>query len=189
VVERCPGEATDRLTVLAPDGDDGAEEPQEEFSVPLPGTGAVLLAVSAQHAAVVLPGPARLLVFDAAGQQVGEHPLDVPDPEIADPPGGTAAVETDGERFSWWTGSRTIALDSRELTPLWTVPGTLGPAVAHAGGLLVPVPGGLQVLDAVAGTVQRTIEVPRPDGPVRLASLGEVLLEQRGAEVVALHPA
>jgi outer membrane protein assembly factor BamB len=189
LVERCPGEPTDRLTVLAPDGEDGAEEPQEEFSSPLPGTGAVLLAVSAQHAAVVLPGPARLLVFDATGRQVGEHPLDVPDAEITDPPGGAAAVETDGERFSWWTGSRTIALDARELTPLWSVPGTLGPAVAHAGALLVPVPGGLLVLDAAAGTAQRTIPVARPDGPVRLASIGEVLLEQRGAEVVALHAA
>ncbi|OZM83705.1 PQQ-binding-like beta-propeller repeat protein [Pseudonocardia sp. MH-G8] len=189
LVERCPDEATDRLTVLAPDGDDGAEEPEEGFSVLLPGTGAVLVAVSAERVAVALPGPARLLLFDVAGKQVGEHPLDVPDADITDPPGGAAAVETDGERFSWWTGSRTIALDGRELTPIWAVPATLGPAVAYGGGLLAPVPGGLLVLDAATGTVQRTIPVARPDGPVRLAALGEVLLEQRGAEVVALHPA
>ena len=189
VVERCPGEPADRLTVVAPDGEDGAEKPQEEFSVPLPGPGAVVVAVSADRVAVALPGPPRLLLFDSAGQQVGAHPLEIPDTEIADPPGGVAAVESDGERFSWWTGSRTIALDGRDLTPVWAVPGTLGPAVAYGGGLLAPVPDGLLVLDPGTGASLRTIPVQRPDGPVRLASLGEVLLEQRGDEVVALRPA
>jgi hypothetical protein len=30
--------------------------------------------------------------------------------------------------------------------------------------------------------------VDRPPGPVRLATLGEMVLEQRGGEVVALRP-
>ncbi len=188
VVERCTGEPTDRLTVLAPDGDDGAEQPQEEFSVPLPAAGAMLVAVSEERVAVALPGPSRLLLFDSAGQQVGSHELGVPDTEIVDPPGGVAAVESDGERFSWWTGSRTIALDAHDLTPLWTVPGTLGPAVAHGGGLIVPVPDGIMVLDAATGTAERTIPVGRPPGPVRFASLGGTVLEQRAGEVVALGP-
>jgi hypothetical protein len=189
LVERCPGEGSDRLTLVAADGEDGAEKPEEEFSVLLPGTGAVLVAVSAERAAVALPRPARLLLYDRAGQQVGDHPLDVPDAELTDPPGGAAAVASAGERVTWWTGSRTIALDARDLTPLWTVPDALGPAVSYAGGLLVPVPDGLRVLDAARGTALRTIPVDRSSGPVRLAALGEVLLEQRGAEVVALRPA
>jgi hypothetical protein len=97
-------------------------------------------------------------------------------------------VESDGERVHWWTGSATVALDARDLTPRWTLPGALGPAVPYAGGLLAPVPDGLAVLDAARGTTLRTIPVARPGGPVRLASLGEVLLEQRGAEVAALRP-
>jgi hypothetical protein len=187
VVERCPGEGNDRLTLVAAAGEDGAEDPQEDFSVPLPGTGAVVVAVSAERVAVALPGPARLQLYDHDGRQVGEHPLG--DADLTGPPGGVAAVSSDDDRVTWWTGSRTIALDALELTPRWTVPDALGPAVAYGGGLVVPVPDGLRVLDPARGTALRTIPVERPAGPVRLAAMGEVLLEQRAVEVVALRPA
>jgi hypothetical protein len=75
------------------------------------------------------------------------------------------------------------------LTPQWIVPDALGPAVPYADGLLVPVPDGLRVLDATTGAAVSTIPVARPAGPVRLATIGEVLLEQRAGEVVALRPA
>jgi hypothetical protein len=189
LVERCPGEGSDRLTLVATDGEDGAEEPQVEFSVPLPGTGAVVVAVSAERVAVALPGPPRLLLYDRGGQQAGEHPLEIPDSDLADPPGGAAAVESGDQLVTWWTGSRTVALDARDLTPRWSVPDALGPAVAYADGLLVPVPGGLRLVDAASGAAVRTIPVERPAGPVRLAALGEVLLEQRAGEVVGLLPA
>jgi hypothetical protein len=188
LVERCPGEGSDRLTLVATDGEKGAEEPEVDFSVLLPGTGTVVVAVSAERVAVALPGPPRLLVYDHAGQLMGEHPLDVPDSDLIDPPGGVPATTAREQRVTWWTGSRTVALDGRELTPQWTVPDALGPAVPYADGLLVPVPGGLRVLDPAGGTETRTIPVDRPPGPVRLATLGEMLLEQRGAEVVALRP-
>jgi hypothetical protein len=188
LVERCPGEGSDRLTLVATDGDKGAEEPEVDFSVLLPGPGAVIVAVSAERVAVALPGPPRLLLFDHAGQQVGEHPLDVPESDLVDPAGGVAVTSTRDHLVTWWTGTRTIALDGRDLAPQWAVPDALGPAVPHAGGWLVPVPGGLRVLDA-RGTDLRTIPVDRPPGPVRLATLGEVLLEQRAGEVVALKPA
>jgi hypothetical protein len=190
VIERCPGEPTDRLTVLSPDGADGAEKPQEEFSVPLPSAGAVLVALSADRAAVALPGPPRLQLLDRAGLQVGLINLDVPDADLGhDPPGGAAAT-TDGDRIYWWTGSRTVALDGTDLAPLWTAEDTLGPAVPYGGGLLVPVPAGLLELDAGRGTPVRTLPVSRSDpaAPVRPATAGEVLLEQRGTELVALLP-
>ncbi len=192
VLERCPDEATDRLTVLVPDGSDGAETPQEEFSVPLPATGATLVTLSADRAAVALPNPPRLQLLDGTGHQVGMVSLDVPDADLAaDPPGGVAAVEHDPERVYWWTGSRTLALDATDLTPRWTLEGTLGPALAYGGSLLVPVPAGLAEIDPARGTVVRTLSVTRADpaAPVRLAAAGEVLLEQRGDEVVALRPA
>jgi len=188
LVERCPGEASDRLTLVASDGDKGAEEPQVDFSVLLPGSGAVIVAVSAERVAVALPGPPRLLLYDHTGQEVGQQPLDVPEPDLTDPPGGVPVTSTHDDRVTWWTGSRTIALDSRDLTQRWTVPDALGPAVRYADAWLVPVPGGLRVLDAQGGEL-RTIPVERPPGPVRLATLGEVLLEQRAGEVVALKPA
>jgi hypothetical protein len=189
LVERCSGEGSDRLTLVATDGDDGAEKPDVDFSVLLPGTGAVVVAVSAERVAVALPGPPRLLLFDHSGQQVGEHPLDVPESDLTDPPGGAVATTGFDHRITWWTGSRTIVMDNRELTPQWTVPDALGPAVLYADAVLVPVPGGLRVVDVATGTEVRTIPVDRPPGPVRLATLGEMLLEQRDGEVVALRPA
>ena len=118
----------------------------------------------------------------------------MPDADLAaDPPGGVAAVEdlVDGVgQVSWWTGSETVALNGTDLAPVWTLTGTLGPAVAYGGNLLVPVPAGLAEVDPLRGTVMRTLPVERVDrtAPVRLATDGEVLLEQRGADVVALVP-
>ncbi len=48
----------------------------------------------------------------------------------------------------WYTGSRTIALSAADLSPLWTVDGTLGPGTMFAGQMLVPVHDGLRVLRA-----------------------------------------
>lgn len=192
VVERCPDESTDRLTVLSPDGSEGAEEPQEEFSVPLPAAGATLVALSADRAAVALPNPARLVLFDRAGGQVAEFRLDVPDVELTgDPPGGAVVVGADPERIHWWTGSQTVALDGADLTPRWTVGEALGPALAYGGGVLVPVRDGLLEVDPATGAGRRTLPVARDDpaAPVRPAAAGKVLLEQRGPELVALVPA
>ncbi len=193
VIERCPDEDRDRITVVKPDGAE-AEKPEVQFSVPLPAAGATVVALSAERVAVALPNPPRLLVLDQAGAQVALTALDVPDPDVTGaggPPAGPAAVSADDQHVYWWTGTHTVALGVGDLAPVWTVPGTLGPAVPYGGGLLVPVAGGLAQLDRQRGAALRTIPVQRADrtGPVRLAAIGEVLLEQRGAEVVALRPA
>jgi hypothetical protein len=101
-----------------------------------------------------------------------------------------AAVTTDDDRVYWWTGSHTVALNALDLTPDWTLPDTLGPAVDYAGELLVPVPAGVAVLTADTGRVTETLPVPRDDprAPVFPAVQGEMLLEQRGPAVVALRP-
>jgi hypothetical protein len=191
LVERCPDESTDRLTVLLTDGPDGAERPSTEFSVPLPGTGAVLVGLTSRRAAVALANPPRLLVVDSAGTPEHTITLDVPRVGlVADREGGAAAAAADEKRRYWWTGTHTIALDAQDLTPVWTLPGTLGAGVPYAGSLLVPVPRGLAVVDPATGAVARTIPVPRTDraAPVVLGASGRVLLEQRGPELVALLP-
>jgi hypothetical protein len=190
VLQRCPGESTDRLTVLVPDGAE-ADKPQEEFSVPLAASKATLVAASEDRVAVALPNPPRLEVLDRSGIQVGLVGLDVPAADVAGPPaGGVPAVTTDDDHVYWWTGSRTVALDGLDLTPDWVVPDTLGPAVSYGGGLLVPVPAGVAVVNPDTGRVTRTLPVTRDDprAPVVPAVQGEMLLEQRGATVVALRP-
>ena len=71
-----------------------------------------------------------------------------------------------------------------------TLPDTLGPGVDYGGRLLVPVRDGVAVVDGASGRIERTLPVPRddPGGPVTSAALGDVLVEQRGTEVVALRP-
>ncbi|MHA6796524.1 Rv3212 family protein [Pseudonocardia bannensis] len=190
VLERCPTDSTDRLTVLEPDGAGDASEPREHFSVPLSTSGAQLLAVSADRALVALPGPPRLQILDTAGSQVSLIPLDVPDADLAAPPDGVPRTATDGRRIYWWTGSRTVALDRTDLAPLWTLGRTLGPGADYAGRLLLPVPDGLLEVDPDRGVALRTIPLDRGGwtGPVALATQGPVLLEQRGTELVALRP-
>jgi len=187
VLERCPGEPTDRLTVLRA-VPAIAEQPRQDLSVLLPGNGALLVAHTARRTAVALPGPGRLLVLDEAGMQTGLAPL--PNGPTGDPPGGVAPVTADGARFYWWTGSATVALDAASLLPVWTLPGTLGAGAPYGGALLMPVPAGLAEVDPATGAVRRTVEVPRPDptAPVALAAHGQMLLEQRAAQLVALRP-
>lgn len=82
-----------------------------------------------------------------------------------------------------------MALDSRTLTPLWTIPDTLGAGTIFADKLVVPVRGGLAVHDPNTGERLRVLPVDRHDyrGEVVLDSVGDVLLEQRGDTLVALR--
>ncbi|MGI8816160.1 MAG: Rv3212 family protein [Pseudonocardia sp.] len=189
VLERCPDEATDRLTVLRPDGEQG-DRPELEFSVTLPSDAAKLVAVSADRVAVVLPNPTRLSIRDGAGTEVASLPLDLPPADLTvDQPGSVPATADGLRTVAWWTGSRTVGLDVAELRPTWTVPDSLGPGTVWAGRLVVPVRAGLAVLNADNGAPLRTIPMGRGGwkGPVSLSALGPVLLEQRGPTVVALH--
>ncbi|WP_232660422.1 Rv3212 family protein [Pseudonocardia sp. TRM90224] len=191
VVQRCPDDPDDQLRSVNPAGKED-ETPEERYTVDLPSDSATVLVATPKRAVVAVPGPSRLIVFDDAGIEVATVPLDVPEADLPPvPPGRTPTVETDGQRYYWWSGSRTVALDAVELTPVWTVPGTLGPAVPYGESLLVPVPDGLAELDPASGAVLRTIPVIRPAGmnSVRLAVLGDVLLEQRGPVLAALVPA
>lgn len=196
VVERCPDEPADRLTVLDPD-DTKDGKPVVRFSELLPSRGAGLVAVTDKRTAVVLPDPARLVVLDEQGAEIAATPIDLTPAALAaaaDPPGGAPATSADPRQVSWWTGSSTVLLDPVTLAPLATVADTLGPGTTYGDATLVPVPDGLAVLDrSGAGTdpVVRTIPVARADrtGPVRLAAQGAVLVEQRGGEIVALTPA
>jgi hypothetical protein len=189
VIERCPGDDADRLTVLVSDGEDGAEKPEERFSQLLSGTGATVVAVAEERVAVTLPGPDRLVVLDGTGAQVAVTDLDVTGPG-PDPTGGFVPATVDDTRRYVFTGSAVLALDTEQLALLWTLPDALGPPVRYGADMLVPVPGGLQVVDAERGTPRRLIPVQRAGAaaPVVPAVQGDVLLEQRGSEVVALSP-
>ncbi|WP_199433918.1 Rv3212 family protein [Qaidamihabitans albus] len=189
VVESCPRETGDRLTVLKAAGEN-ADEPESEFSTVLPERGAQLVAMSGDFTAVALPERDRLVVYDAEGIQHAAYPLEVPDSDLtANPPGRVAPTAKGIENVYWFTGSSTVALSRADLAPRWTLEGTLGPGTVFGKQIVVPVESGLAVLDELTGDTAGTVAVDRRGyaGPVRLNAIGPVLLEQRGGTLVALR--
>lgn len=189
VIEYCPDERSARLTVQR-SHPEKADQPEVDFSTLLPGAQASVVVLGPDRVAVALPAPARLLVLDGDGNTVAEHPLAVPDADLrGDPPGGLAAITETPTGVYWFTGSATVALDVGTLRPRWIRSGSLGPGSLLAGRLLLPVPGALSVLDAGTGRQIGTLPVDRGGygGPVRTATAGDVVLEQRGDTMVALR--
>lgn len=187
VIERCPGESVDRLTVLDADPED-ADAPETVYTTLLPGSDASLVALTGRRAAVALPDPARLLVFDATGQVLARYPLPIPGTDLrGDPPSGVVPVTDTPRGLLWFTGSATVALDAG-LRPRWTARGTLGAGTPLAGRVLVPVPRGLAVLDPGTGRRRYLLPVDRGGyrGRVVVAAAGAMLFEQRGDTLVAL---
>ena len=189
VLERCPIDPGDRLTVYEPTNDD-SDEPSVDFSSVVGGRSARVVALGDELAAAVREGPTRLVVFNNDGNQVAEYQLDLPATDLAgDPPGLVVPTSKGDGLIYWFTGSRTIALSSTDLRPLWTVEDTLGPGTVFAGHLLVPVADGLAALDPATGARVAGIPVNRDGylGPVLMSTIGPVLLEQRGPTLVALR--
>lgn len=202
VIERCPTDPSDRLTVYKATGEDDSEKPVVVASVVV-GRGAKVVAMSEQCrldaeqpddvqqcTAVALPDPDRLVLLNEKGEQVRSYPLELaPDDLRGDPAGHTMSVNRVTGAVYWYTGSRTIALSMDDLRPLWTVENALGPGTAFAGKILVPVRGGIEVLDPATGEKVATTPVDRGgfDGEITMSALGPMVYEQRGDTLVALR--
>jgi hypothetical protein len=189
VIERCPDDASDRISVIKPNPDK-SDEPKVFASVLTGGKNAQVVAVTERLVAVAMPNPSRLVVFDAeTGSQVTEVPIDVPTADFVEPPNHVTRVFATRTNVFWFTGSKTISLSAETLTPQWTADGTLGAGTTLAGRAVIPVKEGLRVYEQATGAVVGTIRVNREGhtGPVQLATAGPVVLEQRGETLVALR--
>ncbi|WP_216214281.1 Rv3212 family protein [Amycolatopsis aidingensis] len=189
VIERCPGEQADRLTVLESVPKD-SDKPEEVFSVQVAGRSAQLVAMSGEAAAVALPEEQLLVLYGPEGTERSAYPLDLPTADLeGDPPGGVVPTGHGAQGIYWFTGSATMALSREDLTPQWTVRGTRGPGTMFAGQYVLPIDGGLAVLDEGNGETLRTVRVDRRgySGPVFLDATGPMLLEQRGDTLAALR--
>ena len=189
VVERCAGEAGDRLTVLDPAPKD-SQKPEEYGSVVLGNTsGARALAAVGDRIVVYRPGdrralPPRLVVYGPTGAQLAEQPLSAP---MGEHPVAVRA----GTIILLWTGAAVVALRSSDLLPAWSAIGALGPGTMLAGRLLIPVVDAVAVLDPATGQEVGRIPVRRADSvglePIMSSVVGDVVLEQRAGELVALR--
>ncbi|WP_455901411.1 Rv3212 family protein [Rhodococcus gordoniae] len=189
VLEQCANEPTTRLTLLEPTPDD-SQKPEELASSVLPDADrdsqARVVAVVGDRTAVYLApddtaGP-RIEVFDSAGTLVDTHILPRPAGASEDP-----ALERGGV-LVWWTGRDTVALSTTDFAPQWTVEDTLGTGDIMAGSLLLPVEDALLGVDSRTGERGPRIDVERGAvSSVNIAVAGDVVVEQRGDELVALR--
>lgn len=185
VIEECPGEQLDRLTVLKARPEDD-EQPEEELSTIVADDRARVVAVTGEFVAVLLGDRGEFRVYDMAGDRVTTTEVNTANSDVNR---GGSPVEPvqKGDRIYWYTGHDTVALNRQTLKPVWTVRNTLGTPTEVAGKVLIPVPGGLAVHDPTTGQRARVIKVDRGDfdGVVRTDSVADVILEQRGDEVFA----
>jgi outer membrane protein assembly factor BamB len=190
VIERCPGESGDRLTVYRATAK-AADTPSVLFSTDIGDTGTRIVSMNDQYIAVAEANPGRLVVFGAnSGNQLAQYPVALTPGDMAgDPPGRVVPVVSGPSAIYWWTGSSTVALSTTNFAPEWTVPGTLGPGVVFADEYLAPVPNALLVLNQSTGRQVGRIGVNRHgySGLITMATLGPVVFEQRGSTLVALH--
>ncbi|MDQ3577969.1 MAG: hypothetical protein M3443_10300 [Actinomycetota bacterium] len=192
VIERCPEDTSDRLTIYKSTAEEGKDQdrPVVVASVVLGSEYARIVAIQDNLTAVAMPDPGRVVVFDQDGIQVGNYPVDLaPDDLRVDPEGKSPLTITATGAFYWFTGSRTVVLSTTELRPMWTIPDTIGPGTVFAGRALVPVVDGIAVINQANGDRVGTIPVQRDGhtGVVTMASIGTTVLEQRGTTLVALH--
>ncbi|MFD5250626.1 hypothetical protein ACFWIW_39175 [Amycolatopsis sp. NPDC058340] len=188
VIERCPGDPADRFTVYRATNDE-ADDPKVDYSTVLAGKNAKVVAMSGDLALIVLPEQKLLVIYGGDGLQKSAYPLDMPEADITqDPVGGVMTTSWTAQGVYWFTGSKTMAFSRDDLTPRWTLNNSTGPGVTFGEQLVVPIQGGLAVLDETTGATIRTVGVDRRGytGPVLLSSVGPVLLEQRGPTLVAL---
>jgi hypothetical protein len=192
LIETCPGETYDRLTVYqttnsAPNSGD---TPSVNFSNLLQTTIARVIGVNASYVLVAEANLNKLAVFSTTdGKPVTTYDLSLPATELTnDPVGGTVVTSKDADNFYWFTGSRTYAFSNTDFSLKWTATGTLGTAMSYGSSLLIPVESGLAVVDPTTGKTTVTVKVDRGTytGPVTLAHVGTTILEQRGSTLVAL---
>ena len=190
VIERCPHEGQDRLTVYKATASE-SDKPTVVFSVEIGTRGARIVTLNQQFVAVAIGQPDRVEIFNATnGADVKGYPVTLGQGDLSgDPAGLTVPVVAGPSALYWFTGSATIALDPKTLQPMWTVPNTLGAGTVFAGRFLVPVPNGIEVLDQTSGARIGEIGVDRHGytGQVAMSSLGPVVFEQRGPTLAALH--
>lgn len=203
VIEHCPTDSADRLTVYKSTGEDNDAEKPAVVSSTVVGRDAKVVAMSEQCrlnpakpddvqlcTAVALPNPNRLAVLNEKGAPVRTYDLSIGTDDLTrEPAGQTMAVSRVTGAIYWFTGSKTIALSMDDLRPLWTVDRALGPGTAFAGKILVPVRGGMAVLNPATGEQVASTPIDRGGytGLVTMSKLGPMVYEQRGDTLVALR--
>ncbi|WP_308252773.1 DEAD/DEAH box helicase [Pseudonocardia sp. ICBG601] len=140
ILERCPGEPSERLTVLRPSRTEG-DRPAFDSSSVIGTDGAQVIAASSERVAVLLPGVPRLALYDGGGRGIGEFPVEA-GATVAAPADGVARTTADDRNRYWWTGGRPSRWTPAASSRAGACPAPSAPAPATATGCSCPSPAG-----------------------------------------------
>lgn len=184
VTESCPdGTSLLRLQDTTPED---SRTPEISQNIALEATGARLVAVGEDSAAIYVDNPApKIISYNSAGTAMEEQlvePVDLPAVPFH------AATADLPHHMSWFDGDRLMLFTPSSLAVGQIFDDALGTGVAIDGQLLYPTLAGIAVANWDTGEVLRTIPVNRTGyaGEVSLAVAGGVVVEKRGDELVGL---
>lgn len=199
VIERCAGDPGYRLTVLGALLDSSEQVTQYGSSLITDRASAdppALIAMSTSGIAVYdggtngngpTPATPRIRLFTADGAAGASSEVK----GAPRPPADSVATFSSG-LITYYTGEATVVLDAQSLRPRYQIPAALGPGEVMADQLLLPSPSGITVRDPADGADIRTITLPRRSatngGTVILRVLGDLVVEQRGAQLEVFGP-
>lgn len=177
-------------------------------------TQARILGITKDRVAVLIDGK-RLAIYDRKGTEVGSSEL-----TAAAPTGPTPRITLDDDQQYALVGDLLVAMSPKKVSVTatvvpssteespspkpttsvsqqsdpaksWTLPKVIGLPTMVGDSLLVPVAGGIAVVNPATGATERTIAVERAGNPARvdLNTVGEKIIEHRGTTVVALSGA
>lgn len=198
--DREDGKATVSMQVSAPE-ESGEPEVNHEFTVP---SDAEIVGGAQEAAVIYVHGNgtrasdpddyegSRFQVLHADGE-FEQYPAD-PAPALEHRVHGSADspfVASTGDlphHMTWFDGERLVGFGPTGLEPRFTV-SAIGTGAAMGGRLLAPVPDGIAVVNWDNGDVEETVPVDRGDydGPVSLRVHGDVVVEQRGDDMVGMR--
>lgn len=188
VTETCPDEGGSWLRFQDATPEE-SRSPEITQNIALESTGARLIAVAEEAAAVYLPGEQpELVTFDAEGQETFRRAI--PSTSLLD---GTIAPFTSvtadlPHHMTWFDGERLYLLAPSSLSVTGVVETAIGTGVALDGRLLVPISDGLAAVNWSTGEIEKTIPVDRDgfNGMVTLGVAGGTIVEKRGDDLVGL---
>lgn len=182
ITETCPdGSAFLRFMDTTPE-DSRAPEITQDIQI----ADGTIVAIGQSAAAIYVNEPSpKILSYNDDGELIGEHAV-----EAVGFPDAPFQLHTADlpHHMSWFNGKSLVLLSPSQLNVRQSFNDALGTGIAVDGKLLYPTIEGIAVANWNTGEVLRTIPVDRADykGEVSLGVVGQVFVEKRGSQIVAL---
>lgn len=192
VTESCPTDPTSTWLRLIGTTPEDSRKPELNANITIASPGVRLVAVGQEAAAVYIPGSTpQIRGFNKAGEQVSAADVAAA-PAPSDGSALFAPATADlPHHMTWFDGARLYLLTPTTLSVDKVFNDAIGTPVAVGEQMLMPVKGGIAVVDWSTGHTQRIIPVDRGNysGSVYLAMAGTSIVESRGTQTVVLSPA